>query len=46
MLTVAYGVKLFCVKKHVYKWYKLFQDGREDALNDQARQQLMKTFKQ
>ena len=29
-------VKLFWVKKNVYKWYKLFQDGREDA-NDEPR---------
>ena len=29
-------VKLFWVKKNVYKWYKFFQDGVEDA-NDEPR---------
>jgi len=31
MLTVAYGETVLS-KKNVYKWYKLFQDGREDAM--------------
>ena len=35
MLTVAYGESALS-KKNVYKWYKLFQDGREDA-NDEPR---------
>lgn len=35
MLTVAYGETVLS-KKNVYKWYKLFQDGREDA-NDEPR---------
>ena len=35
MLTVAYGESALS-KKKVYKWYKLFQDGREDA-NDEPR---------
>ena len=33
MLTVAYGETVLS-KKNVYRWYKLFQDGREDA-NDE-----------
>jgi len=35
ILTVAYG-KTVLSKTNVYKWYKLFQDGREDA-NDEPR---------
>ncbi|XP_050746333.1 protein GVQW3-like [Drosophila biarmipes] len=35
MLTVAYGETVLS-KKNVYKWYKLFQDVREDA-NDEPR---------
>jgi len=35
MLTVAYGETVLS-KKNVYKWYKLFQDDREDA-NDEPR---------
>ncbi|XP_050528011.1 protein GVQW3-like [Daktulosphaira vitifoliae] len=35
MLTVAYGESALS-KKNVYKWCKLFQDGREDA-NDEPR---------
>jgi len=35
MLTVAYGESTLC-KKKVYKWYKLFQEGRENV-NDEPR---------
>ena len=35
MLTVAYGESTLS-KKNVYKWYKLFQEGREDT-NDEPR---------
>ena len=35
MLKVAYGETVLS-KKNVYKWYKLLQDGREDA-NDEPR---------
>ena len=35
MLTVAYGESALS-KKNVYKWYKLLQNGREDA-NDEPR---------
>ncbi|XP_018355926.1 PREDICTED: putative uncharacterized protein FLJ37770 [Trachymyrmex septentrionalis] len=35
MLTVAYGESTLS-KKNVYKWYKLFQEGRENV-NDEPR---------
>lgn len=35
MLRVAYGESTLC-QKNVYKWYKLFTEGREDV-NDDAR---------
>ena len=49
MLKVAYG-EWTVSQKSVYKWYKLFTDGREEettlALDGPARQQPMKTMKQ
>jgi hypothetical protein len=50
MLTIAFS-KSTLSEKNVYKWYKLFTEGREDVrtkpiLDDPARQQPMKTLKQ
>ena len=41
MLTVAYSESALS-KKNVYKWYKLFQNGREDA-NDEPRSERAST---
>ena len=50
MLKVAYGECTVSYKR-VYKWYKLFTEGREEVnvdapLEGPARQQPMKTLKQ
>ncbi|KYN30749.1 hypothetical protein ALC56_14951 [Trachymyrmex septentrionalis] len=43
MLTVAYGESTLS-KKSVYKWYKLFQEGRENV-NDESRSERPSTSK-
>ena len=36
MMTVAFGESTL-IKKHIYKWYKRFTEGREDVNDDTER---------